>query len=155
MALPPVNQAGPVTKILSVQGGSIGPQLRRYAQPLDTSINVIYSEHRDPAPIFSKVIGRKFTDKSSADVNSCCRMNFGSDAVLTETPKFVNLRLASVHTLNDLGSVFMPTNIIGTPTDDYNWFLTSHRIGEVTVDRVSRTGSDQDCNAPTSTCAVG
>ena len=40
----------------------------------------------------------------------------------------------------------MPTNIIGTPTDDYNWFLTSHRIGEVTVDRVSRTGSDQDCN---------
>ena len=52
---------------------SIGNQWIWDAQPLDTSINGIYSEHRDPAPIFGKVIGRKITDESSADVNLRCR----------------------------------------------------------------------------------
>ena len=36
---------------------SIGLQWSRYAQPLDTYINGIYSEHRDPVPIWSKEIG--------------------------------------------------------------------------------------------------
>ena len=55
--------------------GYIGPQWRRYAQPLGASINVIYSKYRDPAPTWSKVIGRKFTDKSRTNVNSRCQMN--------------------------------------------------------------------------------
>ena len=48
--------------------GSIGPQEFRDAQPLDTSINGIYSKHRDPASTWIKVIGRKFTDGYSADI---------------------------------------------------------------------------------------
>ena len=35
--------------------GSIGPQEVRDAQPLEISINGIYSKHRDPAPTCSKV----------------------------------------------------------------------------------------------------
>ena len=48
--------------------GSISPQEVRDAQPLDTSINEIYSKHRDPTSTWSKVIGRKFSDKSSSNV---------------------------------------------------------------------------------------
>ena len=42
--------------------GSIGTQEVRDVQPLDSSINRIYTEHRDPAPNWSKIIGRKFSD---------------------------------------------------------------------------------------------
>ena len=63
--------------------GPIGPQWSRDDQQLDTSINGIYSEHRDTVPTWSKVIFRKFTDKSRADINSLCRMNLTRDAVLT------------------------------------------------------------------------
>ena len=76
-------------------------------------------------------------------------MNFRSDAVLAESPNFLNLGIGCVHTLDELGSVFIPTPIIGTPTDGSNWLLASHHIGVVTADRVSRTGSEQDYNAKT------
>ena len=42
--------------------GSIGPQEVRNAQPVNTSINGISAEHRDPAPTWSKLIGRKFSN---------------------------------------------------------------------------------------------
>ena len=48
--------------------GSIGPQEVRNAQPLDTSINGISAEHRYPDPTWSKVIGHRLSDESSADV---------------------------------------------------------------------------------------
>ena len=66
----------------------------------------------DPAPTCSKVIGRKFTNKSIADANSSFRMNLTRDAVLTESPNFVNLGLSSVHTSDELGSVFIPATRI-------------------------------------------
>ena len=48
--------------------GSISPQEVRDAQPLDTSINSIYSKYRYPAPTWIKAICRKCYDKSSAEV---------------------------------------------------------------------------------------
>ena len=129
--------------------GFIVPQWGRDAQPLDTPINGIYSKHRDPAPTWSKLIGSIFTNESSDDVNLRCRMNFTCDAVLTESPNFVNMGLSSVHTSDEIGSVFIPNARIGTLTDGSNWLLTGHRIGEVTVDRVIRMGSEQDYNAKT------
>ena len=96
---------------------SIGPEESRDAQPLETFINGIYTEHRDPAPTWIKVIGRKLSNKSRAGVYSCCRMNLTRDAILTKIPNFMNLGLSSVHTLIDLGSVFIPTNIIERPSD--------------------------------------
>ena len=115
--------------------GAIGPQWSSDADPLDASIRVFPAKYRDPTPIFSKLIGRKFTNKFSTDFNSRCQMNFGSDAVLIESPYFVNLGLTSMHTSNELGSVFVPTTGIGTPTDGSNWILVSHSIGEVAADR--------------------
>ena len=61
--------------------GTIGPVEVRNAQPLHTSINGIYDEHREPAPNFSKVIGCKLSEKSSVNVYSRCRTNFTRDAV--------------------------------------------------------------------------
>ena len=88
--------------------GPLGPQWSREVKPIDTYINGFPDKLRDPTPIFSKVIGHKFTNKSSADVNLHCQMNFGSYAVFTESPNFVNLGLASVYTSNELRSVFIP-----------------------------------------------
>ena len=76
-------------------------------------------------------------------------MNFRSDTVLTKSPNFVNLELSSVHTPDELRSVFIPTTRIGTPTDGSNCLLTSHRIGEFIADIMSRTGSEQDYNVKT------
>ena len=129
--------------------GSIGPQWSRYSQPLDTSINGVYFEHRDPAPTWSKVIIHKFTEESNADVTSRCWMNLTRDVVLTESPNSVNLGLSSVHTSNELGSVFIPTTIIGTPRDVSNWLPPGHPIDEDTSNRVSRTGSEHDYIAKT------
>ena len=66
------------------------------AQPLDTYINIIYSENRDLAPILSKVIGRKFSDESSADVNLRCGTNLTCDAVLADSTNFANLGLSYI-----------------------------------------------------------
>ena len=65
-----------------------------------------------------------------------------SDAVLTESPNFMNLGISSVHISNELGSVFIPTTIIKRPTDVSNWPPLGHIIGEVTVDREIRKRSE-------------
>ena len=129
--------------------GSIGPQWIRDADPLDNSINGIYSEHKDLVPIFSKVIGCKFTNKSSANVNSHCWTNIRTDAYLTKNPNFVNLGLVSIHTSEKLGSVLIPTTIIITQTGYPNWIPDSHSIVEVAADRVIRIGSEQNYNDKT------
>ena len=76
-------------------------------------------------------------------------MNLMRDAVLTERPNFMNLWLSSVHISDELGSVFIPTTRIRMPTDGSNWLLPGHCIGEVTADRVSSTGSEQNYNTKT------
>ena len=124
--------------------GSIGPQEVRDVQPLDTPINVIYTKHREPAQNFSKVISRKLSDKSSADVYLRCRTNLTRDDVFTESPNFMNLGLSSVHTSDELGSVLFPNARIGRPVDRSNWIPPGHLIGEVTTDIVSRTRSEQN-----------
>ena len=48
--------------------GSIGPVEVRNAQPLHTSINGIYAKHRYPEPNLIKVIFRKLSDKSIANI---------------------------------------------------------------------------------------
>ena len=76
-------------------------------------------------------------------------MNLARDAVLTEISNFVNMGISSVHTSDELGSVFIPTTGIRRPTDGFKWLLPSHCIGEVTADIVSSTGSEQNYNAKT------
>ena len=73
-------------------------------------------------------------------------MNLTRDAIITKSPNFMNLGLSFVHTSYELGSVSIPTTIIGRPTDGSNWLLPGHRIGKVTADRVSRTRPEQNYN---------
>ena len=71
-------------------------------------------------------------------------MNLTCDTVLVKSSNFVNLRLLSVHTSNELGSVFIPTTKIRTLTGSSNWLPPGHSSGDVTADVVSRTESEQD-----------
>ena len=76
-------------------------------------------------------------------------MNFTRNAVLAGSPNFMNLGLSSVHTSDELGSIFIPTTRIGTLTYGSNWLLPGHRIGEVTADISNMTGSEQEHNDQT------
>ena len=76
-------------------------------------------------------------------------MNLRLDAVLSKIPNFMNLRLSSIHTSDEVGFVFIPTTRIGRLTGGSDWLLPGHWIGEVTADRVIRAGSEQNCNAKT------
>ena len=64
-------------------------------------------------------------------------MNFASNPVLGETPKFVDLRLLTVNTANKLNSVFVPVIIAEDLMGSLNWLADSYGIAEVTSDRVS------------------
>ena len=88
---------------------------------------------------WSKVIGgKKFTNKS-ADVYARGEMNFGSDTVLSEIPNFMDFDLSSANTTDELGSIFVPNDIIGRPTNGFNCLQTGNDISKATADRVSRT----------------
>ena len=89
-------------------------------------------------PTFSKVIVRKLFDESSADVYLHCGMNLTRDAVLAESPNFMNMGLSSVHASDELGSFSIFATIILRAIDGYKWIPPGHLIGEVTADRMSR-----------------
>ena len=55
-------------------------------------------------------------------------MNFGSDAVFTQNLNFVNLGLTYVSTTDKLGSVFVPTNIVGWPTNISDYLRPEYNI---------------------------
>ena len=74
-------------------------------------------------------------------------MNLTCDAIITESPNFMNMELSYVHTLYEIGSVFIPTTVIRRPTDVSNWLPLVHRIVGITADRVSGTRSEQNYNS--------
>ena len=137
------------SKNIGSPSGTIGPVEVSNAQPFHTSINVNSSKHGDPEPTFSKVICRKLSNNSRADVYSHCRMNFMCDAVLIKSPNFLNPGLSSVHTSDELGSFSIPDIRIRMHIDGSNWILPGHLIGEVTAARMSRTRSEQNYSSKT------
>ena len=116
---------------------SIGPQEVRNAEPLDTSMNGTSSKHRDPAPTWSKLISSKFSNKSISDVYLHCQTNLVRDTFLRKIPNFMDLGMLLVHTKDELGSIFIPTTIIGFPTHGSNWIPHGRHISETTADTVS------------------
>ena len=79
---------------------TVSLQWIRNAEKLKTSINGFFAEDRFLTPNFSKVVGCKFTDESSVDVNSCCGTNFRSNAVFIPNTNFINLGITSINTTN-------------------------------------------------------
>ena len=98
----------------------IGTQEIRNSKPLETTIIGITAKHKEPEPTWSKIISRKFSKKSNADVNFHCQINLTRDTILTESPNFMGLGISYVHTTNELGSVFIPTTTIGSPMHGSN-----------------------------------
>ena len=74
-------------------------------------------------------------------------MNFASDTVLSESPNFMDFRMLSVNTTDELGSVFVPTTIIRRPMDGFDWIPPGHFISEDTAYRVSRTKAKNHYNS--------
>ena len=64
-------------------------------------------------------------------------MNFASNAVFGENPKFVDLGLLPAHTVDKLKSVIGPATRARGMTDNSNGLTYSHGIKKVTADRVS------------------
>ena len=79
-----------------------------------------------------------------ADVNLCERMNFASNSIFGETPKFVDLGLSPAHTTDKLKSVIGPATRAESWLDHSNWLGARHRIAEVTADRVSEAKAYSD-----------
>ena len=65
-------------------------------------------------------------------------MDFGSDYVFVESPKFMDFRLSPTNTTARLKSVISPTTIVERLTNGSNWLASRHDIEEVTVERVSK-----------------
>ena len=85
---------------------------------------------------FSGVIGLESVSREVADVNACKRMNLASNAVLGETPSFVDLGLLPANTADKLNSVFTPATKVEEFTDSSNWIASRHGITEVAEVRV-------------------
>ena len=73
-------------------------------------------------------------------------MDFGSDTVLSESPKFMNFRLSSVNTTDELRSVLVTTTRVRRPTGGYNWILPGHDSIEATSGRVRESKAKNHYN---------
>ena len=92
---------------------------------------------------FSKVVSSKITDDFSTDVSSCFRINFGSDAVFTQSLNFVNFGLMSINKTDTSGYVSVPMTKVRSPTNSSDCIRHRQDIEEVTADRVSETKSNK------------
>ena len=71
-------------------------------------------------------------------------MHFRSDSVVPPYPYFVNFRVASVNTMEKLGSVSATPTRVRRPICSSYWRQQGHDIGEVTVERVSNSKAYSD-----------
>ena len=71
------------------------------------------------------------------------------DAIVTKVPKFINLGILAVHTTDKLRSISIPTTIIVSLTNGYNWIPPGNIIGEITAARISKTRSEQNYSSKT------
>ena len=79
-----------------------------------------------------------------ADVNPRKMMNFASNSVFVENPKFVDLERSPDHTVDKLKTIFAPATRAGGLTDNSNGLTSRHSIAEVTSDRVIKAKAYSD-----------
>ena len=76
-------------EIVSPRGYIVTKKVRN-AYPFKTSNNRFSPEHRNPTPMFSKLISHKTFPDESADVNSYCGMDFERNSVISESSNFMD-----------------------------------------------------------------
>ena len=113
--------------------------IKRYrsAEPFDARINGNLAKNCDSESLFSHVVGLKAVSREVTDVDASERMNFASNPVLGEGPKFVDLQLSTINTAEKINSAFAPATRAEGWMDHSNWLASRHCIAEVTADRVS------------------
>ena len=109
----------------------------RSAEPFDACINRHPAKNSDSASLFSHAVGLESVFGEVSDVELSERMNFASNPILGETPKFVDLRLSTVSIADKLNSFFSPVTRAEGLTDHSDWIVSRHHIAEVTQVRVS------------------
>ena len=119
------------------------------AQIFHTSIHRNLTKNGDLTPTFSKIIGRELFHNSSADIYSCCRVNFTLNSVGTKIPGFVNLGLLDVHASYEIGSFGTPATRVGSLTDGSSWSTPGLVLGEATAVEMSGTRSEQNYSSKT------
>ena len=107
------------------------------AEPFDASINGLSAVNFHSTSYFSGLITLEAVFAEVADVNPRERMNFASNSVLGETPKFVDLGMSPAHTTDKINWVVGPATRAGGFTDHSNCLAYRHSIAEVTEGRVS------------------
>ena len=100
----------------------------RSSEPFDAHIDGSPAKNSDYTRFFSHSVGLEAVYREVAYVDASERMNFASNPVLSETPKFVNLRILIVNTVDKLNSIFAPVTKSEGMTDHSNWFASRHRI---------------------------
>ena len=111
----------------------------RNAESFDASIKRSLAINEHSTSYFSGVSGVETVSAEVTNVNQCKRMNFASNSVFGENPKFVDLGISPAHTADKLKSIFTPTTNARELTDKYNRLMSRNRIAEVTADRFSET----------------
>ena len=80
----------------------------RNVEPFDDSIIGFTAVDEHSTSYFGGVSGAETVSAEVSDVNPCERVNFASNAVFGENPKFVNLGLSPTHTADKLKSAISP-----------------------------------------------
>ena len=109
----------------------------RSVERFDARINGNSAKYSDYATFFSHVVYLEVVSREVADVNASKRMSFASITVLDETPKFVDLWLSTVNTVDKLNSAFAPATRAKGWIDHSDWLTSRHRIAEDTADKAT------------------
>ena len=116
----------------------------RNSEPFDASINSFSAIDEHSTSYFSGVIGVEIVSAKVTDVNPRKRINFASNPVFSETPKFVDLGMSPAYTTDKLKYVIRLAARAEDWLDHSDWIVSRHRIAEVTEDRVSKAEAYSD-----------
>ena len=99
---------------------------------LDTSIDGNFTDNLVALPIFTEVICYKISDSSIRDLYTRFWTNLTADPVNIPGPKFVDLGLSTIGTLDKGASICNPATAFGRPTDVAHWSVPNHIFGKTT-----------------------
>ena len=100
---------------------STPPSISSNTQYFDSSVDGNFAKDGEYTFIFRKVLSRELSNSLSADIYSCCSVDFTSNAVITEAPTFVHLGLPDANALDEFNTFGIPTTIVRRSMDSSYW----------------------------------
>ena len=99
---------------------------------MDTSIDQQFTNNMVVPPIFTEVLCDKLYDSPSRDIYMCCRMNLAADPVNIPAPKFVDLGISTIKSMDKGANLWTPATRFGSPTDVFHCITPDHIFGRTT-----------------------